>query len=222
MTLLLAMLAAIAAQPMPDAVVIERLLAGDESTFRQLVAAHHAALVRVAQYYVIAAVAEEVVQDTWLALLTGLEGFEQRSSLKTWLFRVLVNRAKTRGVRDQRMIPLSIVGEEQPAVDPTRFLPNGHWRQLPTSLDAQTPETLLENAELRVALDAAIDALPPSQRAVITLRDVQGLQSDEVCQLLQLSEANQRVLLHRGRAKLRTILEDYLQDSDRPAEAVAC
>jgi RNA polymerase sigma-70 factor (ECF subfamily) len=170
------------------------------------------AMLRVALFFVPSrAVAEEVVADTWLAVLTGLERFEERSSLKTWLFRILTNKAKTRGRREARTLPFSsFVGdgdEGETAVDADRFARDGHWSAPPRGV----PEERLLAGETRAVIDAAIAALPPNQRAVITLRDVDGLSAEEACNVLGLSETNQRVLLHRARAKVRAAFERYLE-----------
>jgi RNA polymerase sigma-70 factor, ECF subfamily len=200
-----------------DAELVERLRAGDEETFRLLVREWHAPLVRVAQIFVPSrAVAEEVVQETWLRVLGALDRFEGRSSLKTWVFRILTNTAKTRAQREGRVIPFSSLQDPgrvpEAAVDVDRFLPDDHphhpggWSSPPTPL----PEAELLAAETRARIAAAIDELPANQRAVITLRDVQGWDSVEVCNALDITEVNQRVLLHRARAKVRNALEDYL------------
>ncbi len=165
------------------------------------------------------AVAEEVVQETWLGVLNGLDRFEGRSSLKTWIFRILTNRAKTRGEREGRTVPFSSLaepGEEGPSVEPERFSgPDhrwaGHWAAYPERWET-VPERKLLSSEARTRIDDAIAGLPPSQRAVITLRDVTGLTSEEVCNVLELSETNQRVLLHRARSKVRAVLEDYFKE----------
>ena len=159
------------------------------------------------------AVAEEVVADTWLAVVTGLDRFEGRSSLKTWLFRILTNKAKTRGQREGRTVPFSSFAsdgdEDQTAVAVERFARGGAWAAPPRGV----PEERLLAAEARARVDQAISALPANQRAVITLRDVEGLSAEEACNVLGLSETNQRVLLHRARAKVRTALERYLEDA---------
>jgi RNA polymerase sigma-70 factor (ECF subfamily) len=170
-------------------------------------------MLRVAQLFVPSrSVAEDVVADTWLAVLTGLERFEERSSLKTWLFRILTNKAKTRGQREARSLPFSsFVGdgdEAETAVGVERFARDGHWSAPPRGV----PEDRLLAGEARGVIDSAIAALPPNQRAVITLRDVEGLSSDETCNVLGLSETNQRVLLHRARAKVRAAFERYLEE----------
>ena len=202
-----------------DLQLLVALRAGDESAFATLIDRHHAALVRLAMVYVgDRAVAEEVAQETWLGVLRGLDRFEARSSLKTWIFRILTNRAKTRGQREGRSVPFSSLASEldqdEPAVDPDRFLPPdhaqwpGHWAApLPSWGDA--PEERLLAGETSGVIREAIAGLPPAQREVITLRDVDGWSSSEVCELLQISDANQRVLLHRARSKVRQALERY-------------
>ncbi len=188
-----------------DGDLLRRLRAGDERAFVTLVERYHEPMVRLAASFVPSrAVAEEVVQDTWLAVLRGLGGFEGRSSLKTWLFRILVNRARTTGSREQRSVPVADPG---PAVDPSRFGASGGW--------ADPPERWIEEAEGRMEagkladrIRAWIDELPARQREVVLLRDVEGMSSDQVCAVLALTEGNQRVLLHRGRSRLRQLLED--------------
>ena len=200
-----------------DAQLVAALRAGDEEAFRELVRGWHAPLLRVAQIFVPSrAVAEEVVQETWVRVLGALDRFEGRSSLKTWVFRILVNTAKTRAQREGRTIPFSALQDAarvpEAAVDPERFLPDdhdrypGHWASPPRDI----PEERLLAAETRDVVAAAIDALPGSQRAVISLRDLEGWSAEEVRNALDLSEVNQRVLLHRARARVRQELERYL------------
>jgi RNA polymerase sigma-70 factor, ECF subfamily len=195
----------------PDAALLERLRAGDEAAFMELVERHHAALVRLAQSFVSSrSVAEEVAQETWLGVLRGIDRFEGRSSLKTWIFRILVNRAKTRGAREARSIPFSSLEQaDEPSVDPDRFLDAGAWSSPPRPWEGEPVERLLAG-EARGVIDAAIAQLPPVQRQVITLRDVEGLPAEEVCDVLDLTDGNQRVLLHRARGSVRQALEDYL------------
>ena len=186
------------------------LRAGDESAFADLVARHDGAMRFVARSFVRTdAVAEEVVQDTWLAVIRGLDAFEGRSSLRTWIFHILVNRARTRAVREARTIPFSSLAEaaaqEGPSVDPILFDRDGRWDQLPDRL-AGDPQHHLLAAELRGRLIEAVAELPEAQRTVITLRDLAGLPSEEVCDLLELSAGNQRVLLHRARTRVRAAL----------------
>jgi RNA polymerase sigma-70 factor (ECF subfamily) len=204
-----------------DLRLVERLRAGDESAFMMLVERYRPAMLRIARMYVsTAAVAEEVVQDAWVGVLRGLDGFQGRSSLRTWIFRILVNTAKTRGQREARSVPFSSVWapdpEAEPAVELDRFLGGdarwpGHWASPPETWRTVPEERLLAKETLaRVA--AAIEALPPNQREVIRLRDVLGWTSGEVCNALDVSETNQRVLLHRARAKVRRALESYLAE----------
>jgi len=188
----------------PDAELITRFRTGDEHAFVELVARHHTTMLRLAQTFVSSpAVAEEVTQDTWLAALRGIDSFEGRSSFRTWLFAILANRARTTGVREQRTIPLE---SPEPAVDPARFTANGIWSSPPIDW-TEASEERLDAQSLASALQSALDALPPRQRQVVLLRDVDGLTPEEVCDILDLTEANQRVLLHRGRSHLRTTLE---------------
>lgn len=206
-----------------DAPLVDRLRAGDEAAFRELVEGYHPLLLQVARGYVPSdAVAQEVVQETWLGVLNGLDGFEGRSSLKTWIFRILVNRAKTRGTRERRTLPFASAFEPErdgvPAlVDPGRFEPCDHplvpvhWAA-PVTAWRGSPEQRLTATETRDAISAAVDALPPAQREVLTLRDVHGWSAAEVCNALDVSETNQRVLLHRARTKVRTALEDIHGD----------
>jgi RNA polymerase sigma-70 factor (ECF subfamily) len=187
-----------------DHELLERLRAGDEEAFVALVGRHNHALFYVARSFVQSdAIAEEVVQDTWMAVVRGLSKFEGRSSIKTWLVRIAINRARSTGTRESRVLPLSA---SEAAVDPYRFDSNGHW--------ITPPEYFLEDAEDRAVaalmserIHSSLDNLPESQRQVVTLRDLEGLDSKEVCQLLKISEVNQRVLLHRGRSRLRQDLE---------------
>jgi len=186
------------------------LRAGDEAAFTDLIDRYTPSLLRVASSYVRSrAVAEEVVQEAWLGVLRGIERFEGRSSLKTWIFRIAVNVAKTRAIREARSVPFSALSDE-PTVDPERFLHCG-WQSPPTSFER------LEERDAIRCLETAIAALPPQQRQVITLRDVCGLSSTEVCDLLRLTPENQRVLLHRARAKARAALEQRQLD-DSPTE----
>jgi RNA polymerase sigma-70 factor, ECF subfamily len=187
-----------------DAELLGRLRAGDELAFVTLVRRHHAAMLRLAACYVpSAAVAEEVVQDTWLGVLRGIGGFEGRSSVRTWLFRILVNRARTAGARERRSIA---IGDPGPAVDGSRFDATGHWAA-PPERGVEEADDRVDAAKLADRLRSAVDDLPERQREVVTLRDVQGLSSEEVCSVLDISEGNQRVLLHRGRSRLRQVLE---------------
>jgi RNA polymerase sigma-70 factor, ECF subfamily len=210
----------VAAAPRDDAQLVAALRRRDESAFTMLVERHHPALVRLARSFVSTqAAAEEVAQETWVAVLRGIDSFEERSSLKTWLFRILVNRAKTRGVRDARSVPFSSLAvetdDDEPSVEPDRFHDAahprwpGHWAAPPLRFD-DLPEERLLSRETRAVIADAIEELPPNQRRVIELRDVEGVGSEECCALLELSEGNQRVLLHRARSRVREALELYL------------
>jgi RNA polymerase sigma-70 factor, ECF subfamily len=186
-----------------------RLRSGDERAFVSLVERHQKQMLRLAASFVPSrAIAEEVVQDTWLALLRGLDTFEGRSSLKTWLFGILVNKARTTGTREYRIVP---VADPEPCVDPARFDESGSW--------ADPPERWIEAAEGRVAagkladrIRSLIDELPARQREVVILRDVEEMSSEEVCSVLEISDGNQRVLLHRGRSRLRQLFEDEFRE----------
>jgi RNA polymerase sigma-70 factor (ECF subfamily) len=198
----------LAVQPVETSVV-EALRAGDEAAFRSLVAEYGPSMLRVARMYVGSqAVAEEVVQEAWVAVLNGIDRFEGRSSLKTWIFRILTNIAKTRGQREGRSIPFSsLAPDDEHAVDPGRFAENGQWASPPRSFG---PEERLLSEEAMAVVEAAIAELPPSQAIVITMRDVEGFTAEEARNALDISETNQRVLLHRARSKVRQALEDYL------------
>lgn len=205
--------------PAADVDLVAALRRGEDAAFRGLVERYHAQLVRLARAFVPSqAVAEEVAQEAWVGVLKGLDRFEGRSSLKTWIFRILVNIAKTRGEREGRSVPFSAI-ETGPSVEPDRFLPASdpdwpyHWDDLPNRFP-ELPEQQAVADEIRRVVDAAIDVLPENQRAVITLRDIQGWDSDEVCNALGIQQTNQRVLLHRARTKVRAALERYF-DQER-------
>lgn len=199
--------------------LIAGLRQGDEAVFAQLVDQHSASMLRVARGYVPShEIAEEVVQETWIALVKGIDKFEGRSSLRTWLFTVMINIAKARGVRERRDADAAISAYTGGTVDPARFREAGdewpgHWRddEVPSAFP-DTPEGSVLGAELVAVARAELDKLPNRQRMVVTLRDMLGLDSREVCDLLDVSVANQRVLLHRGRAAIRQVLEDYLRE----------
>jgi RNA polymerase sigma-70 factor (ECF subfamily) len=198
-----------------EAQLVAALRAGDESAFRSLIEMYHAMLVRVARMYVSTqAVAEDVAAETWLAVLEGIDRFEGRSSLKTWIFRILTNRAKTKGIREGRSLPFSALEPDEPAVGPERFRTGddrwpGHWAAPPSGF----PEERLLAGETRDVIERTIAALPPTQRAVISLRDIEGWSAEEVCNALTLTETNQRVLLHRARSAVRAALDEYLEES---------
>jgi RNA polymerase sigma-70 factor (ECF subfamily) len=198
--------------------LVEAIRAGDESAFTALVREYGPMMLRVARMFVSSrAVAEEVVQEAWLGVLNGIGRFEGRSSLKTWIFRILTNTAKTRAVREGRSVPFSSLGGEDddgPPVDPDRFLGDdtrfpGHWSSVPQSWGA--PEDRLLADETLEVIEREIEKLPRAQAIVLTMRDVEGFDAEEVCNALDITETNQRVLLHRARSKVRRALEEYLQ-----------
>jgi RNA polymerase sigma-70 factor, ECF subfamily len=199
-----------------EAALLERLRAGDEGAFEVLVAGLYGTMLTVARAYVKdRAVAEEVVQETWLGVIAGLDRFEGRSSLKTWIMSILVNQAKTRGTREARTVPFTSLApdDDGPAVDPERFRGphepyTGGWRAFPA--DWKAADQLAQDREtIRVAM-RAIAELPLTQQTVIRMRDVEGYSSEEVCATLDVSEANQRVLLHRARSRVRSALERHI------------
>jgi RNA polymerase sigma-70 factor (ECF subfamily) len=193
--------------------LVEALQRGDEAAFTSLVEELTPSMLRVARAYVpTRTVAEEVVQEAWLGVLRGIDRFESRSALRTWIFRILTNTAKTRGIREGRSVPFSSLGGDEPAVEPDRFLGAesrfpGHWAAPPRAWEGG--ERLLEREALEL-IEREIAKLPPAQAVVITMRDVEGFDSDEVCNALDISETNQRVLLHRARSTVRRALEEYL------------
>jgi RNA polymerase sigma-70 factor, ECF subfamily len=205
-----------------DLELLARLRQGDEAAFAELVQGLYGSMLRVAMLHVGSrAVAEEVVQDAWVGVLRQLDRFEGRSSLRTWVLRIVGNRAKTRALQEHRTLPFSFLDglddPDGPAVEPERFLPAGgrwagHWASPPHSW-RHVPEDRLLSRETRAEVERAVEALPPAQRAVIVLRDVEGMTAAETCGLLGLSEGNQRVLLHRARSKVRRALERYLDET---------
>jgi RNA polymerase sigma-70 factor (ECF subfamily) len=204
-----------------DEQTLAALRSGDEGTFRELFARSYPMMKRVARAYVASdAVAEEIVQETWVAVVIGLDRFEGRSALGTWIFSILTNQAKTHSARERRALPFSCAtpsDAEEQAVDPDRFQKDydawpGHWATPPRPW--QKPERRLLSLEARDRLKAALAQLPERQRVIVGLRDIEGHSAEEVCQLLGLSAENQRVLLHRGRSRLRAILEEYLDAAD--------
>ena len=208
------MVAPVDAQERPDdGDLVERLKAGDEQAFAALVDGWSGWMLRLARAHVpTASVAEEVVQETWLAVIQGLDRFRGEASLRTWVYRILLNQAKGRGVRERRSVPFASLGPEDdgPTVDPTRFQGAGEphpggWRQFPEAW----PEEVALTREVQQVVAAALTELPDRQRVVVALRDLDGHTAEEVCELLEISAGNQRVLLHRGRAVVRAHLERY-------------
>lgn len=204
----------------PDEVLTARLRQGDETAFAVLLDGWSGGMLRLARSFVSTEEsAAEVVQETWLAVIEGIGQFEGRSSLKTWVYRILTNTAKRRGTREHRVVPLSSVDDTGPTVDPARFRPAGepypgHWWEFQPAWP--NPEQGLLGTEVRALLAEALAALPDRQRLVITLRDVEGYTAEEVCELLEISAANQRVLLHRARAFVRGKLEEYYTQEATP------
>ncbi len=206
-----------------EQVLVEALRQGDEAAFGFLIDTYYGSLLRLAMAYVPSrAVAEEVVQETWMGVLESLPRFEGRSSVKTWMFRILTNRAKTRGKRESRYESLDTGdghsdGGDEGWREPERFQSSGalagHWIILPSMWDEETPERLLLSKESRMLIEQAIDALPPVQGQVITLRDLDGVDSKEVCNILDVTETNQRVLLHRARSRVRKMIEPQLNNT---------
>ena len=200
-----------------EAELVARLRGGDEEAFERLVAGHYATMLAVAMTHVrTRSLAEEVVQETWLAVIQGLDRFEGRSSLKTWILSILVNKAKTRGVREARTVPFTALEAEgdAPAVPRDRFRGPGdpfpgHWRASPAEWGASAATAAGDRETLRVVM-GAIAALPLPQQTVIRMRDVEGYSAEEVCAALEVSEGNQRVLLHRARSRVRAALEEHL------------
>ena len=208
--------------PPDEGPLLAALRAGDEAAFMRLVEQYHAAMVRLAMTIVgSTAVAEDVAQETWTKALRSLDAFEGRSSLKTWLFRILTNTALTTAKREGRTIPFSDfepADDDEPAVEPERFIPDGewagHWTDYPRRWELESAEAVAIRHETLACVQRAIAALPENQRAVITLHDIEGWETQEICNTLGISETNQRVLLHRARSKVRRALEQYFMEAD--------
>ena len=191
-----------------DDELIPRLLAKDEAAYNQVVTAYHGLMVHFAKAIVGEAIADEVAQETWVAVLRALPKFQRRSSLKTWILRIVSNTAKSRLRHESRSVSMDDK-LDQPIVDPSRFKPNSHWSNPPKMWHADTPDELLASTELRTCIDQALKDLPPMQRAAIALRDMQGLNMETICNILEISESNGRVLLHRGRSSVQAAIEEY-------------
>jgi RNA polymerase sigma-70 factor, ECF subfamily len=193
-----------------EASLVDRLRGGDEAAFVTLVGRYHQPMLRLARSMVSSeAVAEEAVQDTWLGVVRGIDRFEGRSSFKTWLFRILVNRARSAGTKEERLVPL----DDGPVVDAGRFDAGGQWAD-PVAQWRTEFEDRLEAAVWAPILKTALEQLPSRQRTVVVLRDVEGLSGDEVCGVLGISAGNQRILLHRGRSRMRELLDGQMGRAD--------
>lgn len=211
-----------------DRRIIDLILRGDESSFELVFERYQRSLLRVAMAFVSTqAVAEEVVQETWAGVLEGLNRFEGKCSLKTWIFRILTYKAQTYACRERRSVPFSSLNtledETEPSVNPQRFNATGtwagHWKMAPQYWRADTPEKILLSKESRLYLDGVIKQLPSIQRQVIVLRDMEECTAKEVCEILEISESNQRVLLHRARSRVRSALEQHLQGMEPTHES---
>lgn len=210
-----------------EVVLLARLRQGDEGAFDELVTRHHSALIRMAMGYVAdREVAEEVVQDTWIAVIEGLDRFEGRSSLRTWIFGIMIHKAKDRGVREKRHKTFSsfesVEHDDDEAVDPSRFHQSGewagHWAFPPQPWDDQTPEKLLASQQAVKAMNKAIETLPQTLKEVLILRDVEGVEAKEACDILKITETNLYVRLHRARERVRQAVETYLEGHNRPCK----
>lgn len=195
-----------------DGALVDRILAGERAALRLLIEREHAALLRFARAITRDDdLAQEVVQDAWVRIHGGLAAFERRSSLRTWMARIVINRAKTLTARAARWVPFAEEAEtQQDAVDPGAFTERGFWKEAPSRWHVETPERLLDRQQICAAIHAEIAELPTAQRAVLTLRDLEGWDAEEVCNALEISESNQRVLLHRARSRVRAGLEKVM------------
>ncbi|MDP1731095.1 MAG: sigma-70 family RNA polymerase sigma factor [Devosia sp.] len=205
-------------QSSDDGRMLEMLRNGDETAFRTLVRRHHAAMISFARSFLRErASAEEAVQDSWVAVISGIRSFEGRSSLKSWIFAIVANKARTKAKRDGRMVPFSDFGEaDEPAVDADRFTAEGSWESPPGSWSDLNPERIVAGRQLLAHVMAILETLPLGQKTVVLLRDIEGLSAPEACDVLNISEANQRILLHRGRSRLRQAVETLLTGQESP------
>lgn len=192
--------------------LLGQLKRGEEAAFRILVRRHHTSMVSFARSFLRdRSSAEEAVQDSWVAVVSGVERFEGRSSLKSWIFAIVANKARTKAKRDGRTIPFSdFGGADEPAVDADRFTAEGSWEHAPKSWSDLNPERIVAGRQLLTYVMAILETLPAAQRVVVSLRDVEGLSALDVCSVLEITEANQRILLHRGRSRVRQAIEDLL------------
>ena len=193
--------------------LIKRLIAGEENAFRELVSTHHANMLYLARNFVGDAIAEEVVQESWVSVLKALPNFQQRSSLKTWISRIVSNCALTRLRKEKRLVQFADMSDlESGQLVSDRFKSDGHWQQAPLVWEQTTPEAILESNQLREQIRSAMDHLPPIQQTILNLRDMQGLEMDEICKILDISESNSRVLLHRARTRMWQVIDKANRD----------
>ena len=199
----------------PDDDLIPRLLSGNETAFKLLVKNYNGLMIHLARAIVGDAIAEEVVQDAWIASIKALPKFERRSSLKTWILRIVTNCAKSRLRHESRTINFDDISNIPGEIPQANFKSNGHWQLAPHAWHADTPDALLSSGELKREIDKALKGLPVAQQAVVALRDMQGLNMDEICKILEISESNARVLLHRARSQIRLCIDKFLASGDK-------
>lgn len=192
-----------------DDELIPRLLAGDNVAYTQVVTAYHGLMIYLAKAIVGESIADEVAQESWVSVMRALPKFEGRSSLKTWILRIVSNTAKSRLRHESRSVSLDGFLDEQPIVDPARFKTNEHWSNPPPMWHADSPDALLASSQLRECIHAALSALPPTQRAALTLRDMQSFDMETICKILEVSESNGRVLLHRARSSIQQAIDEH-------------
>jgi RNA polymerase sigma-70 factor (ECF subfamily) len=198
-----------------DNELIPKLLDNDETAFRQVVAAYHGMMVYIARSIVGDSIADEVAQEAWLAVIKALPKFERRSSLKTWIMRIVSNTAKSRLRHESRTVNIEdSVSDRGDMISPNHFNERGHWTSPPSVWHADTPESLLSSTELQGVIDNALKELPPLQRTIVALRDIQGMEMDSICKILDVSESNGRVLLHRARSRIREAIDEHERNQD--------
>jgi len=193
-----------------DDELIPKLLASDETAYRQLVSAYHGMMVYIARSIVGESIADEVAQEAWLSVIKALPNFERRASLKTWIMRIVSNTAKSRLRHESRTVSLEdSMNESGDLISPDRFDERGHWTSPPSFWHADTPDSILSSSQLQACIDNALKELPQLQRTILSLRDIQGLEMDQICKILDVSESNARVLLHRARSRIREAIDEH-------------
>ncbi len=198
-----------------DDELIPKLLENDETAYRQVVSAYHGMMIYIARSIAGDAIADEVAQEAWVAVLKALPNFERRSSLKTWIMRIVCNTAKSRLRHESRTVSIEdSLNESGDMISPTRFDERGHWSSPPSIWHAETPDSLLASTELQTCIDRALKELPPLQRTIVSLRDIQGMDMELICKIFEVSESNARVLLHRARSRLREAIDEYQRNQD--------